>query len=101
IRQRWKFVSVGIALFMLAPLPVLGLRTFDFQFFSTVADHYLYVAMLGPSLLAAGLLARFWRWPAVLFGGGLLMVWMILSFRQAGYWKNTFALFEHTERINP
>ena len=30
--------------------PVLGLTPFEFQYTSTVADHYLYLAMLGPAV---------------------------------------------------
>ena len=38
--------------------PVLGLVTFLFQHFSTTADHYLYVSMLGPALAAAWAVAE-------------------------------------------
>ena len=37
---------------------MLGLVSFDFQSYSTVADHYLYLPMLGVALCAAW----FWNW---------------------------------------
>ena len=38
--------------------PVLGFVTFGFQEFSTVGDRYVYLAMLGPSLALAWLVAK-------------------------------------------
>jgi protein O-mannosyl-transferase len=37
---------------------VLGFVRFDFQKYSTVADHYLYVAMFGPALIAAAIAGK-------------------------------------------
>lgn len=39
-------------------LPVLGLVAFAFQDYSTVADRYMYLAMIGPALVLAAVLAR-------------------------------------------
>ena len=42
-------------MFVLGLLPVLGFVGFDFQSFSTVTDHYLYVSMFGVALITAAL----------------------------------------------
>src|SRR5205823_5722669 len=47
-RKRWPALLLAVVFFFAAPLPVLGLVKFVYQFFSTVSDHYVYVAMLGP-----------------------------------------------------
>src|SRR5205823_5816266 len=47
---------IAAAIFTAGLLPVLGLVPFDFQVYSTVADHYAYLAMLGPALAVAWLM---------------------------------------------
>lgn len=92
----------SLAVFVLAPLPVLGLTPFMFQYYSTTADHYLYVAMLGPSLLAAWLVSLrpghrgTWITAAV-----VLVVLGGLSIRQAGFWRDGETLFAHNVRVSP
>ncbi len=51
IRKKWYLPACGLLIFVVAPAPVLGLVRFEFQDISTVADHYLYVAMFGIALL--------------------------------------------------
>src|SRR5207237_1334575 len=48
-----RLALAGILVALLFVSPVLGLVPFHFQAFSTVADHYLYPAMLGVALVAA------------------------------------------------
>src|SRR5205814_471550 len=48
---RWALASV--LLFVVALLPTLGLVPFDYQRYSTVADRYLYLAMLGPAVASS------------------------------------------------
>ena len=50
-RVPWLVAAVGV--FVTGLLPVLGLVPFAFQAYSTVADHYMYSAMLGPALALA------------------------------------------------
>jgi len=87
-------------IFILAPLPTLGLVTLLYSHISTVADHYLYFAMLGPALLTAGLVVEFGR-SAVSVIGVALVIFAFLSFKQAGRWQNDIALFSHTLSVNP
>ncbi|MGO8672101.1 MAG: tetratricopeptide repeat protein [Capsulimonadaceae bacterium] len=56
--RRHPRILTAACLFGAAILPNSGLVPFDFQAISTVADRYLYVAMLGPALALACALAR-------------------------------------------
>ncbi|MBN1673584.1 MAG: tetratricopeptide repeat protein [Kiritimatiellae bacterium] len=95
----------AVALFLSALLPVLGLVPFKYQSMSTVADRYLYLAMLGPAFGFA-LLAR----PRA--GGrraalrhaclaALLLFWAVRSACQVRVWRDSVALFEHGLAVNP
>ncbi len=53
--QPWLLASCTIL--VAAVLPVSGLTPFAHQLYSTVADRYLYLALLGPALAVASLLA--------------------------------------------
>ncbi len=97
------------ALFFVATLsPLLGfimLTTFRWSF---VADHYQYVACLGPITLAvAGLVLALRRLPrpACAVGlavcGGLLVVLGGLTYRQAGAYRGAESLWRDTLEKNP
>ena len=101
LRKRIPALLAGFAVLVLAPLPVLGLTRFDFQFYSTVADHYLYLAMLGPALVTAALLARYWNWIAASMAVAVLLVLGAMTSNQATYWKDNFTLLEHVLAVNP
>ncbi len=99
-RNRCSWATVGAGVFAAAVLPVLGFLPFDFQYYSTIADRYLYVAMLGPALIVAFVLSR---WPKIwlgVFTGAAIVTLAVLSYRQTGYWRDTQALFEHTLAVN-
>jgi tetratricopeptide (TPR) repeat protein len=81
---------------------VLGLVPFEFQDLTTVADHYLYLPLLGGSLVVAGILLR--QRAAVRaqwVTAGVLAAFAVLSFVQTTRWQSTDSLFRHTLRINP
>ncbi|MDB5319537.1 MAG: hypothetical protein JWN40_1168 [Phycisphaerales bacterium] len=86
--------------------PVLGLKSFDFQMYSTVAEHYLYPAMLGPALLVAALLIRPLSRPKIK-PTVVVMVTIPLvalagaSHVQTYYWKDNLTLFTHVLDVNP
>jgi tetratricopeptide (TPR) repeat protein len=95
--RTWLFAA---GVFLVGLAPTLGCISFDFQRFSTVADRYLYLAMLGPAF-AAGLLFGTCRHKAARMGlVGLLLVLGLKSFAQAGYWQNGFSLYEEALRVN-
>ena len=99
-RIRWREVWIGAALFVVLLVPVLGLVPFDFQHYSTVADHYVYAALLGPALIAGGVLSRAPRW------GFAVMVVMLAclavrSHAQTRTWHDGQTLFTHMIEVNP
>ncbi len=82
-------------------LPVLGLVPFVFQRISTVADRYLYLAMLGPALVLAWLLARHWSRRSVTAAATVLCALAVLSFLQTRHWRDNQALIAHGLKVNP
>ena len=87
-------------IFILALLPVLGFSTFQFQQFSLTADHYLYVALLGPAIAIAS--ASIAGRPGIHIGEGVIVLLLAgQSFAQARYWHDDFVLFPHVFRVNP
>jgi protein O-mannosyl-transferase len=95
-------LPVAEALIFLAPLlPVLGLVTFDFQSYSNVADHYLYLSMFGMALTAAWACRRYSRWPVFAGAAIVLILLGVASNRQARYWKDSTTLFSHVLAVNP
>lgn len=98
----FSFVACGSSVFALALVPILGFVPFEFQDFSTVADHYMYIAIFGGALAVAGLLCRFRQARKVAaIASVVLLVLAALSFRQATAWRSTETLFEHTLEVNP
>ncbi len=88
-------------IFAVSLLPVLGLVSFDFQNISTVADRYLYLAMLGPGLAIAWALARWRTWQAWV----VFMVAVALlagkTVVQTAHWRNSARLSSHALAVNP
>lgn len=91
----------SLLIFIAALLPVLGLTPFVFQKYSTVADRYAYLALLGPALACAAVLAKFeprkWLAPA----GAVCVALMLVSARQTVVWHDSLSLFSHTLELNP
>jgi tetratricopeptide (TPR) repeat protein len=97
------------ALFYVATLsPLLGFIMLYTFYYSFVADHYQYVASIGPiALVAAGMTAALGRLkkqspflkPA--FGGIVLLVLGLLTWRQAGMYANAETLWQTTIARNP
>jgi Flp pilus assembly protein TadD len=98
IRSRFSWGLLGAAIFVGALSPVLGWVRFDFQHYSTVADHYLYLPMLGVAICVAGLFRiRAWAWPVVT----AMVLMMALSIAQVRHWKDTPSLFTRVLEVNP
>jgi tetratricopeptide (TPR) repeat protein len=92
---------VAADIFVVSLLPVLGLVSFDFQNISTVADRYLYLAMLGPGLAIAWALARWRTWRA---WGVILVVIVVLAGKtmvQSAHWQDSSTLTAHALTVNP
>ena len=92
---------VGAALFVAFWLPTSGLIPFYYQHFSTVADRFLYLALLGPALAVAAILMR----APTAAGTALVMAGLIFSAvkssSQLHYWSDALPLIEHMTEINP
>lgn len=103
-KSRWP--TAAALLFIAGVLPVLGLVPFTFQAYSTVADHYLYLSMLGPALALAMILSiagivrtkpMIVRWGA----GIVLLILAGLTVSQTRYWHDSISLFSHAYTVNP
>lgn len=99
-RPMWRVPRTAAAISFVVLLPVLGLVPFGFQMFSTTADRYAYLAMLGPAMFLGWILTFSPRmvWVAA---ATVLVVLSGLTWRQADHWKDSYALFQHAIEVNP
>jgi protein O-mannosyl-transferase len=100
VRRRPELLAAG-AIFVIGASPVLGLVTFLFQYFSTVADHYLYISMLGPALAVAWLVSLRPRPGVMVFSAVILLALGARTIAQTRVWQNDFTLFTTAIRVNP
>jgi tetratricopeptide (TPR) repeat protein len=108
--RRWTGRSVEVAaVYYAATLsPVLGFIMLYTFLYSFVADHYQYLACIGPlALAAAGMkigLGRFWPEKPFLqpvLAAALLMVLGTLTWKQCGIYSDVETLWEATFSQNP
>lgn len=101
-RNKQSVIIAGIIFLLIALLPVSGLRSFDYQRFSVVADRYVYFGMLGVAMVVTKLWFTGNRviWMKYLLTGFLLF-FMVQNFRQVPVWKNEFALWQAAHQSNP
>lgn len=100
----WKgerFWRLAAGLFVVALLPVLGLVAFDFQRVSTVADRYLYLAMLAPALAAGYWFNRSRRRLTLAVAVVALGLLGTLSLAQLRHWRDSSACYRRTLNVNP
>jgi len=99
--RNYRGIVLGALVMLTALLTVLGLIPFGFQEYSTVADHFLYLGMLGPSLAVAVVLARTpgkWVLPiSAALGVGLA----VLSAQQLKIWRGSATLVARALAIDP
>ncbi len=101
-RRRFPHVAAGALVFLAGLFPMLGLVAFEFQVYSTVADHYVYIAMLGTALAAAALVSRLDRpifsvvTPVL---AGLTLA--VLCYFQSRIWLTDQALFDRLLEADP
>jgi tetratricopeptide (TPR) repeat protein len=102
IRARRPITWLGALLFGAFLLPTLGLVPFSYQIYSTVADRYAYLSMIGVGLVVADTVAHARR-PKVATGivSATLLVLAVLAFNQSGYWGDNTAFLHHTIDVNP
>lgn len=100
VKGRRTLAAAGVAVFVIGVLPVAGLVPFGFQEFSTVADRYLYVSMLGPALALAGLMSRQRQRRAWVVCAAVLLLLGLRTAFQARHWLDSLSLFRHTLAVN-
>lgn len=98
-RDRRLLAALG--LWIVALLPDIGLVPFPFQQYSTVADRYDYLALIGPPFaVVVWLSSSRWRYaPAT--AGVVLVLLAGLSAAQSIIWKDTPALMAQALEVNP
>ncbi len=107
-RATWgRHAIFGLGFFLLMVAPVLGFVTISYMRITWVADHFIYLPMIGViALIAAGVATWYDRVsaperPLVAVGTALVLgvlTWM--AFRYAGAWVNEDALWTHTLTFN-
>jgi Tfp pilus assembly protein PilF len=87
--------------FAIGVAPVSGLVTFLFQYYSTTADHYLYLAMLGPAIAAAYVLSHSWRPVLVAIASIALILLAARTILQTQTWQDDEALNRNAMVVYP
>ena len=90
-----------LGILIIGVLPTLGFIPFNFQVVSTVSDHYLYLAMLGPALALGMVISRVsFCWSLVI---ALIQLpgWGVLTLLQLPEWADGNTFFKATLAINP
>lgn len=101
---RMRPLRVPIMLAVAGLLPVLGLVPFTFQGFSTVADRYTYLPMLGAAVGVAQAAACVRPTHAVAAATGFVfwvLVLTTLTLGQLPVWRDSDALNRQILRVNP
>ena len=101
-RRNWGWGPLlAMAYFLLMLLPVLGLLNIYFMRYSLVADHWQYVASIGPIALFAWALSR--TKPRFQWAVGIAVVvgLTVLSQRQAWLYRSGESLWNDTIAKNP
>lgn len=101
LRKRRPWLAVSAGLFLTFLLPTLGFVPSVFQHYSTAADRYLYLALLGPSLAVAHFLTRHRGRLVLLTFAGIIVLWASLSFAQVETWDNGATVLEQALSVNP
>lgn len=102
IRTKWRYreeALIAIVFFLIPLVPVLGIVPFHFQNFSTVADRYAYLSMVGTSLLGAVIYSTLPKARWILCG--VLLPLILLSYTHSNYWRRNVEFFEHALVVNP
>jgi tetratricopeptide (TPR) repeat protein len=100
-RASRPWVLAAMLIFVAGVAPVLGFTPFMFQYMSTVADHYLYLAMLGPALLLTWALVRYRQRAFAAACAVALLALAARSNAQLAIWHDDKALWAHTMQACP
>jgi tetratricopeptide (TPR) repeat protein len=101
-RRRRPLSWLGALLFVAFSLPTLGLIPFSFQAYSTVADRYAYLALVGVALVVADVVEQIrGNERSVRIVAAALASLAFASFQQSRYWLDSSALLRHALDVNP
>jgi protein O-mannosyl-transferase len=98
--HRTPLVLAG-AIFVLAVLPELGLKGFIYQYYTTVADRYIYLSMLGVALAVGWLVSQYPSRKTVVASICVIVFFGSLSFVQARKWIDTDSLYSSLDNTQP
>jgi tetratricopeptide (TPR) repeat protein len=102
--RRRPYLAVGWAWYLIMLVPVIGLVQVGEQM---IADRYTYIPLIGVFIIVAWggweLLARLPRARAIamMTSAAVVGALSIVTYVQAGYWRNTETLFAHAARVVP
>jgi tetratricopeptide (TPR) repeat protein len=74
---------------------VLGLKAFAYQYFTTVADRYVYLSMLGVALAVGWWMDGHRSWATAIAAASVIGILGCLSFVQAQRWSDTETLYSY------
>jgi len=101
VRRRRPALLATALIFGGSLFPALGFfDVYPFRF-SFVADHFQYLACLGPLALAAAVVSRFGRPTALAAGGAAVAALGVLTWHQSGTYRDGFTLYTATLARNP
>ena len=103
--KRTPWLVPGVLTFVLFLLPVSGVVPFAYQYFSTVADRYAYLALLGPAFIVAVTLDKLpqlkVRSAAAWSAAAFLILLLIRTEAQLSVWQDTRSLFTNAAALAP
>lgn len=108
-RARWgRLLAAAAGFFVLALAPSLGLVPFGFQRHAFVADHFVYLPLLGLAVLFAAIVAGVQRRSPAFAGrlpagGGVLLLLVLagLTWRQASHYRDMETFCRYAVARNP
>lgn len=101
LRKKWPWLVTSSLISLVCLSTNIGLTPFSFQYYSTVADRYAYLALIGPAIVFAKIVARIrapilFVLPAVIIG-----IWSGLSCIRCAAWKDTITIMKEELAVNP
>ncbi|HEY1600748.1 MAG TPA: tetratricopeptide repeat protein [Pirellulales bacterium] len=94
-----RFWLLSLAIFVIGFLPVSGVISFVFQYYSTVSDRYVYLSMFGVSLAVAWFFTVQRRPLLIVAFSVVLCVLAVLSIRQGMTWRSSETLYAHATSV--
>jgi tetratricopeptide (TPR) repeat protein len=107
-REQWFPLLAMWIYFLVSIFPVLGLFNIYFMMYAWTADHFIYLASLGPIVFFANHLARLvpaWNsrhaWAGQFLAAPLLLLLGALTWHQCHVYRNSESLWRDVIRKNP